>query len=171
MSDKFEPVSFTVEDADGNSHTYICIRHNGANGIPVALKLGAVVIRPLVAAFGAVLKSGKLSDLAAGNVDLERFDADSIGAALEGVLGSKDAFGLISQVMANTTRDGKKIEKTGLDAYAGNYFDLLMALKEVVRINGFLPLPGISTILGKVRATLASSGSGSAPGTEASTPS
>jgi len=155
--------NLTLRASDGTEHAYTCTLHSADEGMPIALALMGKVARPVLEGIEALARSG---DLLTG---LEGIDLDAeggagkllglvagaelggLGGALEAALATPGLEGLIYRVLQHTKRDGKAlIGPNGrptvefMAAYQANYREALSAAVQVVRLNGFLPLPGIS---------------------------
>lgn len=155
---------FRLTDAAGQPHLYEIDLHRGSEGLRLSLQLGSLLVEPLAAAVGpmlpgmieAAVKGGKLDKqaLAASLLDdpdtLRSLDLSGVGRAVQqAALSLPDE--TVYAVLRYTNRDGKPLVASGratLDfdaAYQGNYGELLRAVWEVARANGFFP--GLGTWL------------------------
>lgn len=143
---------FTLNDADGNPHTYqVVARHKVDEGYKLMRRLQALIAGPL----------GGLLDGLAGK-------GGNTGADLTRALDSIQDMGLAKQILAHTTRDGIPLfgptaAKSFNDAYQGNYLELDLACFEVIKHNRFLSLPAgmsgvLRVVLAKVQAKVADTG-------------
>jgi len=151
---------FTLTDAQGVEHAYTVTLHSADQGIPITLALMGKVARPILEGIEALAKSGELLagleqiDLDSGAGELLKLIAGAelggLGSALEAALATPGLEGLIYRVLAHTQRDGQALAPGGkpgvafMSAYQANYREALSATLQVARLNGFLPLPGIS---------------------------
>jgi hypothetical protein len=117
---------FELRDVDGGVHKYISETHPTAEGMPIAwtlMKSGA----PALVDAGLAFMGGK------------QFDTD-IGKQVAAGMASTDGPTLARQILARTSRDGKRLDSSGFDdAYGGNYPEMIDAVMEVVSHNHFLP--------------------------------
>lgn len=147
---------FTLTSAQGTSHTYMMQPHRGSEGAPLAVRLSALVVDPLVTGLGSILLEGLAGGFSPSQMVIDadtvaRLNMAQISAGVRGaLLGIKPD--LMCAVLKYTNRDGKPLvspEGKPTMAYDGayscNYLELARALWEVARFNGFFP--GLSTAI------------------------
>lgn len=153
---------FTLEDKDGNIHTYQTTPHPALEDGPHTggLRLVAYVVeaggRPLARLVESNIAEliGDLQDeLADHDGALLEMETDRVVELLEGldwdIVDSFDDFmkamqeadpeWLFPELLRHTSRDGHPLSKSQNfnDAYTANYMELVQAAREVIRINGF----------------------------------
>jgi len=151
--------SFVLKDANGEEHAYEVILHGARAGRPIHFALMRMSARPLLEALEQVAKSGELMDalfsdkgdaaaalMGDPQAMIEKLNLGGLGSKISTALASEDLENLSDLIFAHTRRD-----KTALSdgvvfdlAYQANYGEMLLALIKVIRLNRFLPLPGIS---------------------------
>lgn len=143
--------TFTLLDADGQAHTYEFTLHKATEGQRIMFKLYALAAGPLAGALGGLLKAGSISEVVSGDTVAD-LDLVKVGDALRAALA--DMPGLTREILRNTMRDGQRLsDDHAFDvAYRGNYWELNLALWEVVSANRFLPLSAISALVAKAKA-------------------
>jgi hypothetical protein len=162
--------TFTLQDRDGQPHTYTVQLHRGSEGAPLALQLLALVVEPVAAGAGPVIVQGlgntkgkgaaAVAELASDPQLLEALDIPQLSAGVrQALLGLRPA--VMYQLLRYTNRDGRPL--TSADgrqasalfdqAYAANYVELARALWEVCQANGFFP--GLSTLASAARQAVA----------------
>jgi len=185
-------LAFTIEGRNGRA-TYEVAQHRPTEGTVIALRLGALIVEPLVTAAGPVvmsaLSSARLGEGKADAAAIKRALLDdpkvrqainlpAIGAGLKTALATlrpADLYGLLRHAM----RNGRSlVDQSGMpteafeEAFARNYGELLRVALKVAVFNDFFP--GISTfveLLGRMGAqakdealaTLSSSSSSGTP--------
>lgn len=151
--------TFSLQDAQGTSHVYECTRHRGSEGLPLAMLLGSLIVEPLAAAVGPVLTTtlesvsgqgdkGAVLEAVLDNPDaLKALDLPGVARAVQAAMVALPESTVYS-LLRYTNRDGKPLVDQGRPsetferAYPGNYMELLKALWEVARWNGFFPALG-----------------------------
>jgi len=158
---------FTLEDADGNPHSYEVQPHAPTDGFRVCSRIAAAIIDPLagtalsalVKTVPAALKRARQSD-GSLNVDailddpeimdgLGSLDFSSTGPGLRRAVESLD-LDLVRDVLRFTTRDGKPLSADlHFDtAYQRNYGELMKAVWKVGAHNRFFgPLDGFGALV------------------------
>lgn len=153
---------FSLDDRAGKAHQYRVEPHPAGVGAALALRVQALATEPLVEVLrtiasapglqrlGTALQEGSEQDTtalladAAGDLlrTVKDLDLSTIGRTLSGMLATKDGPDLVKQILARTWRDGRSLgEPMDFDAaYQANYGEMLRAVFEVVRYNGFFPL-------------------------------
>ncbi len=129
----------TIADHDGAEHKYVILPHQGLESIPITLAFASKVI-PLLGA----LSEGTDRDTI--EADLAGVDQSALFSRLGAAVGEfKPA--LIKLMFAHTNRDGQPLAlKDNFDrAFTQNHLEMLLALKEIVQHNGWIPLGAIST--------------------------
>ena len=141
-----QPVELTIADDNGGAHHYLIALHPAAEGQRVVLQLMGLLAGPLAELVAAGVQGGGLSS----DVDFQ-----GIGRQLGAVLLSDAPPRLVRELLRYANRDGRPLNNDGdfNAAYTGNYGELMMALKEVVQANRFLPLSRISSMLPGATAT------------------
>ena len=149
---------FALRDRDGATHAYTCAMHPADTGQRIMLRLLAALAEPLTAAVAVATKSPKLvarlQSIAGDAGDrteivplllelLPHLDLSALGAQVAVAIREIDDPAFIAAVLEHTTRDGQPIggragETAYAHAYRGNYGELIAAVSEVVRSNGFL---------------------------------
>ena len=138
-----QPVELTIADDNSGAHHYLIALHPAAEGQRVVLQLMGLLAGPLAELVAAGVQGGGLS----ADVDFQ-----GIGRQLGAVLLSDAPPRLVRELLRYANRDGRPLSNDHdfNVAYTGNYGELMMALKEVVQANRFLPLSRISAIASKV---------------------
>ncbi len=149
--------TFTLRDAEGESHSYEVTLHRATLGQPIMWEILALLSGPLAGLLGLLVPildsmAGKkiaevmddpaaLSKLVDG---LRGADLNAVGAGLKAALGDPKNTALVGRILGQTTRDGKDLANpVEFDAaFTANYLELAYAVWEVVSANRFLPLPG-----------------------------
>ncbi len=148
-------LSFILKDAKGTEHKYVCVLHGADIGMRISMQMLAMGLEPLAKAASDLLTAeGGLAMLIRALKDkgdtteatalLLKLDMQGVAAALSPALGKPEAAVLVKDILAETLRDGVALKGAGLaQAYQGNYGEMYRAVWEVVRRNGFLPLPSM----------------------------
>jgi hypothetical protein len=127
---------FTLEDSEGESHTYQLTLHSPLDGgLKIVNRLVTVLSGPLVKVIrtfvdGNVGLDSEMTEVLS-NIELE----DEIKSCI-----SEMDEDMIHEIMKKVNRDGEDLDKEHAfnRAYRGNYGELMEAVWEVVRANGFL---------------------------------
>lgn len=158
------PVELTLTDDEGNAHSYMIARHPATEGGRVMCQILGLVTGPLarliVSAFKAMEGGGTLGDVLSR--DISDLDLDGVGQQVGAVLLSEASPKLIRELMRYVSRDGQRlsVDHAYNVAYTANYGELILALWEVVKANGFLPLSRIKALVDQATPTPSSSSSG-----------
>jgi len=126
-------VSETINDDEGNPHSYVCIQHGAREGFTLLPRISTVVSGPL----------GQLAEASGGSDgDTSLLDAQISGTAvaealskLSEALVAEGGVQLLLDVLKYTTRDGQKVEAVFDQAYQGNYGELLSAVIFAMKAN------------------------------------
>lgn len=135
------PITFTLTDAKGEAHAYSTIPLDAAtDGLAVLEGLAALGVVPLVEA----ILSGGIAAASSGAAGLELdLDVSAIQEQFAKGFLRKNA----PLLLKNTFRDGKKLsESNNMACYNANYGELVRAIVEVEKANGFLH--ALSTLFG-----------------------
>lgn len=149
--------SFTLRGRDGHDHAYTAQLHPGLEGASIHFRLASLGLEPLGRILQQALGMEELLAALEGDKDAEdmplaqllakargTMDLAAVGSDLRAALrGDVDMVAMTRDILAFTTRDGKKLsqELHFSAAYRGNYTEMDLALWRVVQLNGFLPLP------------------------------
>lgn len=155
-----QPHTLVLLDRNGQSHTYIIAPHNPLEGMAIVQQLAGLGLEPLARTLeGALPQLLPLLGKNKGAPSAEQLEAVignlKLGEAMASLSSgfAKLPSALIRQILAHTTRDGKLMggsAEINLDfdaAYRANYGELLRAVWEVIGVNGFLPVSGISQLV------------------------
>lgn len=149
--------TFTLRDAEGESHTYEVTLHRATIGQPIMWEIAALLSGPLAGLLGLLVPildgmAGRkiaevMDDPASMQLVLKSLrtaDLSTIGAGLKTALGDPRNTALVGRILSQTTRDGADLaDPVKFDAaFTANYLELVRAVWEVVQANRFLPLPG-----------------------------
>lgn len=147
---------FTLKDAQGQEHQYLCIPHKTSDGTKLCNRILAIAGEPL----GRVLSSNLVTLIEMfqqGKIDVDS-DADQLIGVLKDLdidlgsivgdiaravaLAGDDKF--FKELLKHTTRDGKQLTDPANyePAYQANYAEQLQAVAKVIMINGFIPFLG-----------------------------
>lgn len=147
-----DPISFTLADADGKTHTYEVIPHPPTEGSRIMWVLVGLGAEPLGRLAKGLLGSADLKSLRAtldapdgvGKL-LAAIDPAELAGDIRRSLATVPLDRLGADILSRTSRDGKNLANSlNFDAaYVRNYGELLRALWEVVKANRFLSLPGM----------------------------
>lgn len=123
---------FTLLDADGAAHTYRVVPHPGSDGWAVTTELYGLCSGPLGGVLLALFMGGK----GLGDVSV---DMAALGETMQAALASAPK--LTDKILRHTFRDDKALsDRSQFDAaYQRNYWELALAVWEVVLANRFLP--------------------------------
>ncbi len=141
-------VTFTVDDGDGNSHTYICTLHGTEDGQNVVWALVALGGEPLGAllqgAAGKLVAEGSsIGDVLASDASdvVKSIDWSGVGRDIAASVARTNMPELTRLILRHTHRDGAQLaDKMAFNAaYRANYGELMRALWEVIGANRFLP--------------------------------
>lgn len=135
-----DPVSFQLEGKDGQLHDYEVTPHKTSEGTELMLRVLALAAEPLGRLLDSAVKRGSVSmDDELGDV-MATLDLTQIGGDLKAALMGLDSETLV-QFFARTQRDGKMLNRITAydDAYQGNWQEWMLALKEIIQANGFVP--------------------------------
>jgi len=146
---------FSLVDSAGESHSYVVVAHEPMPGWGIMMELAAMVSDPLASALGALLSSGQsvesFLDSDAGAQAIEGLDLQNAGERISHQLRTTDSQKLIRSILAHVSRDGEKLVDSNGSitgafnlAYTRNYGEMVKAVWEAVKFNGFLPLESIS---------------------------
>lgn len=147
-------VSFTLDDADGETHQYDLMPHPADEGQVIVFKLLALGAEPLGSIIQAVALAGDIRDMIGkameeGGVDavmeidymsvLAAVDFTRLGKAVKEVLAKGDAPELVRSVLKHARRDDKPLDKDGVfgRAYQANYGEMLAAAYYSIKVNRF----------------------------------
>lgn len=133
--DTTKPTIFTVDDGEGNPHTYETRYHPAEEGLELSFALIGLLGEPLIMAVGDIkgAADGDVEDV----LDL----AGALGAlrAIE----PKQLMALSTQLLKYTARDGAALRgHVFTKAYMANYSELYMAMWKIIEANRFIPLLG-----------------------------
>jgi len=131
-----ETHTFTKNDRWGQPHTYEVTLHGALEGTRIMMALVGLA-GPALAGMAAQTFG---SDTSLGEVKLATIDWAAVGVEVQKALMDESTNNRVRQILRNTIRDGMPLEQGYDAAYRGNYQEALVALWEVVRINGFFPL-------------------------------
>lgn len=149
-------MSFTLKDARGGEHKYVCVLHGADVGIGISMALLGMGLEPVAKAATDLLSAeGGLAmilraikddkDTTRASELVSKLDLPGVAEALAPALAKPEAAQLAKDILSCTLRDGEALKGAGFArAYQGNYTEMYRALWEVVRRNGFLPLPSMS---------------------------
>lgn len=119
----------TINDDEGNPHTYVVTQHGGREGVRLLGRVLKVVSGPLgilaAVAGSSVAGQPSTTDDAEGAVDA--LDAASVAKALRESASALVAEGpdsLIEDILKHTFRDTEPVAKVFDKAYQGNYGEL-----------------------------------------------
>jgi hypothetical protein len=144
--DQFE---FSLTDAKGRTHLYKGTLIPTRLGLPLGTQLLNVCTPALV---GFMVSRGKA----------EGVDPVDIMTSISAMLQTLDVEFVQKRLLANVTRDGTPVSPDDqFDViYAGNYTEMWLAVYEVVRYNGFLPLldslPSASEMMASMKTQMTS---------------
>lgn len=115
-------------------HKYQVLPFNPSSFGMFALKIAAMVSGPLL----TLLKNGE-------DADISEIDAQQLQASLMEVVKNLSEEEVI-RIFSETQRDGKHLGMTGNydAAYKGNWVEWFMALKEILKANGFFDFLSMS---------------------------
>ena len=132
-----EPLEFTLEDADGQSHSYRVTPHRPQAGTRIVHQLFAALAPSVLALIPPGMISALKSGRGAGEL-LGQIDLAAAGPALSLALSSLPP-DIEAAILAETTRDGRplKNELHFSAAYARNYWEMVQAVQKVTVYNGF----------------------------------
>lgn len=162
---------FTLTDRKGQVHDYMVQEHPAGEGMtlmyelvglgaPAVLALISAALRAedLVGTVMATLRAGASEGEASeeggpevGTADLSRMlgkaELGAVGQDIAKALATGKAPALTRKILARTLRDQRRLSDEGVFAmaYQANYAELLMAVWKVASINGFFPVPSMST--------------------------
>lgn len=157
------PPTFTINDSDGNPHTYTVTPHPANEGDKLAWRVQSLGVQPLleavkslastpdVARIGQAMQGGVDADSpqavmadAAGGVlqAIGDVDVTPLAESLSKVMGHPDLPALARQIMKYAVRDGVKIagDAEWAKAYQANYGEMMQAVGRVIVINDFFPV-------------------------------
>lgn len=150
---------FTLTDRNGKAHKYEIELHPATDGdevfwtlaglgLPTLAKIGELLLQG--DEVGKAIRSGDVK--AALGIDFaslfDGLDLAELGKTLENsILDRVDMSKLGRQILLHTTRDGKPLDNDlNYDsAYRGNYLERLQATIRAAKINGFFPVPDITS--------------------------
>ncbi|RAL23053.1 hypothetical protein DL240_09205 [Lujinxingia litoralis] len=140
----------TIVDAKGTPHSYHIQPHPAGEGTRLVLQVMSLAAEPL----GRLLESkladmmnrfaegefGADTELSSLGAELGDIEWHAIAGDLRRVIAEVDGTRLIRDLLKYTRRDGKALGEQGnYDlAYQQNYLEMLKAVVQVIRINGFL---------------------------------
>lgn len=146
--------TFTLTDSSGKPHTYTVQPHPAGEGTRLVITLMGLAGEPL----GRVLNSnlaGLVGKVQSGEVNLESnvndllqdIDFSSVARDLRLALAAVDGLQLFQDLLKYTHRDGYPLAESGHydAAFQQNYGELLKAVWEVIKRNGFLGFIGSLT--------------------------
>lgn len=136
-----DPATFQLEGADGQLHDYEVTPHMTSEGTNLMLRVMATAAEPLSRLASAYLETKDEVSLDDDLSDaLATLDLSQIGSDVKAALLGLDSE-ILREFFARTRRDGESLTKvTAYDeAYQGNWAEWMQALKEIIRINGFIP--------------------------------
>jgi hypothetical protein len=164
-----QPTPFDLEvvinDAEGKPHSYQIRSHPTAEGLDLMVELVGLGAEPIGRLIEGALKAEDVAgmlgralsgaveegEVGAGDVSalgsaLQGLDLAAVGRDLRGVLATAKAAPLLQRLVRHSFRDGQSLAHPPhfAAAYQRNYFELLQAAWQVIRVNRFFPLPGIS---------------------------
>jgi len=149
--------TFTLRDAEGESHSYEVTLHRATLGQPIMWEIAALLAGPLAGMLGLLvpildsMAGKKIVEVMDDPASLGRLvdglrgaDLTAVGAGLKAALAQPGNSALVVRLLGQTTRDGRDLADPVQfdDAFTGNYLELARAVWEVVQANRFLPLPG-----------------------------
>ena len=128
-----------IEKFEINGHEYIVTPHDGIEGIPIMAELAAIMSEPLL----NMLKTQALQG-GDGNVAalLENMNTAELGRNLrESLYRLADRPQIVQSLFARTVRDGQQLSNSAAFrmAYQGQWGEMLQALAQIVKVNGFIP--------------------------------
>jgi hypothetical protein len=147
-----DPITFTLTDADGKTHTYEVIPHPPTEGSRIMWSLVGLGAEPLGRLIKGLFAAGEIKNLRAaldasdgvGKL-LAAIDPAELAGDIRRSLATVALDKLGRDILSRTSRDGRNLANDlHFDAaYTRNYSELLRSLWEVVKANRFLSLPGM----------------------------
>jgi len=148
---------FVLDDADGTPHEYHLIPLMPSEGVPIMLRLYAMLVGPL-GHLVADLLQGDIADMLddagglAGVMDnpdiasnlfgtLKAVEWSKVGATLSQHLADPSMASLCKQLLQGAMRDGQELDNPAVYemSYRANYWEHNRAVWEAIKINRFFP--------------------------------
>lgn len=128
-----------------NGHKYVVVPHPTSEGIHFGAIIIGAAIGPLLNVFEAGIRSGKIKEGDALNMDaimsmLDDVDLNALARDLSASLRSLSPADFAA-LFKYTRRDDQKLSDRAVfdSVYAGNYAEFYQAIAHIVQVNAFLP--------------------------------
>lgn len=124
-----------------DGHDYTVTPHDGIEGIPIVTELAAIATEPLLRLLKTQIIAGQGAGLDMADV-LQNLDISELSTNLrESLHRLGERPDIIVKLFSRTTRDGMPLANSAAfrQAYQGRWPEMVKAMFEIVKINGFLP--------------------------------
>lgn len=124
-----------------DGHEYLVTPHDGLEGIPILAEIAAIAAEPLLNFMKTQIVKGQAEGLDVAAVMAE-IDVSEVSKNIrESLHRLAERPQIIQAVFARTVRDGQPLSNpTAFKmAFQGRWVEMLKALAEIIKINGFIP--------------------------------
>jgi len=124
-----------------DGHEYIVTPHDGLEGIPIVAEIAAIAAEPLLNFIKTQIVKGQENGLDVAAV-MAAIDVSDVSKNVrDSLYRLAERPQIIQAVFSRTIRDGQQLSNSAAFkmAFQGRWKEMLQALVQIVRINGFIP--------------------------------